>query len=200
MTTPKPRLILIAGGIGSGKSVVSKILSVLGYTIYDCDAEAKRIMDGSETVKRFLIDNIHPDAVSVDGSINRAVVADNVFSDPVKLRLLNSLVHDMVRDDIATISACNKNGVLFVETAIPKSSRLAEMTQFVIEVTAPTDLRVRRVVKRNNMPEEDVLKRINAQQAECDLSIAPERKFVIDNDGIKPLLPQLQNILKSLGI
>ena len=85
----------IVGGIGAGKSVVSRILKAMGYPVYDTDSWAKRIMDTDSEIHRDLCRLINPEAV-VDGVINRRLLSDVVFADKSLLTTLNSIVHGKV--------------------------------------------------------------------------------------------------------
>ena len=82
-------LIAITGGIGAGKSVVSNVLRVMGYEVFDCDSEAKIIMDSDVEIKHRLITEISPLSVSSDGIIDRRHISSVVFSDKSKLEQLN---------------------------------------------------------------------------------------------------------------
>ncbi|MDE6458817.1 MAG: dephospho-CoA kinase, partial [Muribaculum sp.] len=84
-------LIAIAGGIGSGKSVVSRILRAMGCKVYDCDSEARRLMDNDEVIKCRLAEMIAPEVILHDRSIDRRRLAEIVFADRRKLETLNSI-------------------------------------------------------------------------------------------------------------
>lgn len=187
--------IAVAGGIGAGKSVVSRILRIMGYAVYDSDSEARRLMDGSDEIKHFIRTRIHPDAVASDGSIDRALLGAEVFADESKRLLLNSAVHSAVRADFA--QWCRERQaepLVFVECAILCESGLQNDVDRVWEVTAPVNVRVERVCLRNGLRPEDVLRRISAQQAEADAMDAIERVQLL-NDGLTPLLPQIENAI-----
>ena len=188
------RLIAITGGIGAGKSVVSRILCATGYEVYDTDREAKRLMDRSADIKRRLCDEISPLAVNADGSIDRQHLASVVFANDAKLNALNAIVHGAVRDDIHRwLSLPHSRDVIFVETAILYQSRLDRIVDEVWDVIAPEELRIERVMSRNSCTREAVAARIAAQT----YTPASPHSIIhtITNDGVNPLLPQL---LKSL--
>ncbi|MCM1071899.1 MAG: dephospho-CoA kinase [[Clostridium] fimetarium] len=202
----KPLLIAVTGGIGSGKSVVCRILSSLGYQIYDCDSRAKKLMEESDAIKETLKREITPEAVNPDGSINRRAIADVVFSDPGKLAILDSAVHSAVTADILrwrdnAIAATPAADLLFVETAIPIKSGLYRLVDDIWEVTAPEEVRVARAVSRDNSTEEAVRSRIASQKAESPslrASANPDEGLscrVISNDGSTPLLPAILELL-----
>ncbi|MDE6436166.1 MAG: dephospho-CoA kinase, partial [Muribaculaceae bacterium] len=93
-------LIAITGGIGSGKSVVSRVLRAMGYPVYDCDSQAKAIMDADAEIHRRLCSEIDA-AVVTDGVIDRKRLAEIVFNDKAKLAVLNAIVHSAVKAHLA---------------------------------------------------------------------------------------------------
>lgn len=191
-------LIGITGGIGSGKSVVSRILHCMGYAVYDSDTQAKDIMDADEGLKKRLATHIHPEAIDIEGNINRKLIASIVFSDREKLRVLNTLVHSSVREDLALWKANNETGAkpVFVECAIIYTSGIAGLCDCIWEVTASEDIRINRIMTRNGLSAEDAIKRIAAQRDEC---LSAERAHVIiENNGIRPLLPQIETLLAAI--
>ena len=97
MTVNRHYIIAINGGIGSGKSVVSRIVTVMGYPVYDCDAQARQLMDSSDEIKAAISAGIHHACIK-DGQIDRAMLASIVFEDKEKLAILNSIVHGAVRE------------------------------------------------------------------------------------------------------
>lgn len=194
MTT---RIIAITGGIGAGKSIVSKILRASGYSVYDCDSEAKRIMDTDTRIKSKLISLIHPSIIKSDGTIDRPLLSDIVFNSADKLAVLNSIVHGAVKDDVmATAESMDSGSTLFVESAIVYASGLNRIAGEIWEVTAPEKTRIERVMRRNAMSYNQVKARINSQKDEFG---HPDHHILI-NDGISPVLPQLDNLLRCSGI
>ncbi len=189
-------VIAICGGIGSGKSVVSRLVSTLGYPVYDCDSRAKMIMDSDPGIKRRLCELIHPRSVATDGTIDRRLIASVVFADKQRLEALNSLVHSAVKEDLTRWIEAQTSGPVFVETAILYQSGLDVMTDRVWEVTAPREVRVDRVMARNGLTRADVEARIDAQD-----SYVPPRRHpmveVIVNDGVTPLLPRIEGLLST---
>lgn len=185
-------ITLITGGIGSGKSVVSRVLRAMGYTVYDCDSRAKALMDGSAEIHRRLASEISPSTLNADGTINRPELSRLVFGDASRLAVLNSIVHGAVFDDIRAVHAAMSEGeTLYVETAIPVSSGMDRMADRVWEVTAPEHLRIERVERRSGLNLDQIRARIEAQRSEAVPGAA-----VIVNDGLEPLLPQIEDLLQ----
>lgn len=190
------KVIALTGGIGSGKSVVSSILRIMGYAVYDCDSQAKKVMDSSEKIKRGLLDAFGYDCVDKDGLINRKYLGKVVFDNPKALSTLNGIVHPEVRKDLQEWTRIKKeegNSYVFVETAILKESNLKDMIDLEWNVYAPISLRIQRVMKRNNLSEVDVRARIKSQSSTDGMI-----EFLIINDGVTAILPQIERNLKLI--
>lgn len=188
-------MIGITGGIGSGKSVVSRILRLRGLPVYDCDLEAKRIMDSSEEVLRALNERFGDEVCPAAGPICRPMLARHVFGDDEVRLWLNSLVHRLVRDDVAAWSrrmeaaGCSR---CFVESAILASSGLAAMCDEIWLVTAPESERVARVASRDAADPDHIRRRIIAQKEEENLLRASGICIIaVDNSAMSSLLDQL---------
>lgn len=185
------KLIAITGGIGCGKSIVSLILKEMGYEVYDCDCNAKYLMDNCPTIKDCLKSTFGNDII-IDGTINRVKLANIVFNNKEKLVKLNNIVHFSVKDDLISWKLENsQKKLLFVETAILYQSGLDKVVDEVWEVNAPLEIRIERVMKRNNISQQDVLSRIESQKYE----ILTQADYIITNDDKVAILPQLVTIL-----
>ncbi len=188
-------IIAVAGGIGAGKSVVCKVLRAMGHDVYDSDMRARAVMDSSEAIKKFLVEEIHAEAVDVGGNIDRQRVASVVFVDESKRLLLNRAVHGAVREDF--VQWCERHqsaGRLFIECAILCESGLARYVDTVWLVDAPANVRIKRVCRRNGLTESQVLDRIKAQQAE-ENALRELPYHTILNDDFHPLLPRIEELL-----
>jgi len=194
------KLIAITGGIGSGKSVVARIVKVMGYQVYDCDSRARALMIHDESVRSHLIAEFGPDVYHADGSPNRQHLSTVAFSDNDARLRLNAIVHPATARDIrrwaASISADDAARFAFVETAILRTSGLDKLVDEVWHVTAPTDVRIQRVMARNGLSEQQVRDRMAAQSIE-DVVAAGEQ--VIVNDNITPVLPQVTRLLNTMS-
>ncbi len=188
-------MIGICGGIGSGKSVVSRVLRLRGEAVYDCDLEAKRIMDGSEEVRSALHERYGDAVCPLVGPICRSELAKRVFGNDEERLWLNSLVHRLVREDLGRwheAKASEGCGRCYVESAILATSGLARMCDEIWIVTASEDVRIARIKSRDSLDDESIQKRIRSQQEEETLLNAlniPLR--VINNSGVVPLLSLL---------
>ena len=186
------RLIAITGGIGSGKSVVSRILKVMGYAVYDTDTQARRLMNQSADVKARLVACFGPE-IYHNGLLNAPRLSQIVFGNNEALSCLNGIVHPAVRRDLRQWAGRCQSRYAFVETALLYESRLCDIVDSIWKVTAPLTTRVQRVMARNGLTEAEVLARIEAQTAEDRVN---EKTHIIVNDGIEALLPQVMRLLK----
>jgi len=185
----------ITGGIGAGKSVVSRILAAMGYEVYDSDREARRLMDADPGIHAALCRDIDPRAV-VGGRIDRALIASIVFADPAALARLNAIVHARVADDFRRRAAASRAPRIFIETAILDTCPpLHPLVDEIWEVTAPDRVRIARVRRRSGLTDAQILARIRSQQTPPApaLSAVPRRR--ISNTPADALLPQIHSLL-----
>lgn len=187
----------IYGGIGTGKSMVSRILKTMGFEVIDCDTVARNIMDSSEMIHQRLINDIHPNAV-LNGVIDRKLVASIVFNDKSKLHHLNSLVHSEVKNYIARRIFATPSETLFVETAILYQSGIDKMVDGVIEIIADKETCIERVMNRNSLSRAEVISRIKSQ--EFNQYCPHPNAHTIINDGREPILPQVESLLRVLKV
>ena len=185
----------LTGGIGSGKTVVANIFKVLGIPVFDADAAAKEIMEKDE----LLITRIKKEFgdESYEGEkLNRKYLADKVFNDSYQLDKLNAIVHPAAIQ--VGIDWAEKQTAPYIikEAALMFEAGSAFNLQYVIGVTAPKSLRIKRVIQRSNLAREEVLSRMNRQISDvikmrlCD--------FVIMNDEQQMILPQVMKIHEQL--
>lgn len=189
------QVVGITGGIGSGKSVVSRFLRAMGYAVYDSDAEAKRIMDGDETLKKQLSEIFGAD-IYAGGRLDRRALAGKVFSDVSALERLNAAVHPAVRVDFRRWAEAHGDAtIVFMESAILTESGFTDMVDAVWLVEAPEEIRVARIVRRDSCSAQEARQRIRAQWSDE----AKERyaSVVLHNDGKKPLIPQILGALQN---
>jgi dephospho-CoA kinase len=189
------RLIAITGGIGSGKSVVSQIVKVMGYQVYDCDQRARALMIESEDVRRQLIEAFGKETFLDDGSLNRQHLSAKAFGNTEALARLNGIVHPATASDMlqwAKTQAGNGAKVAFMETALLRTAGLDRMVDEVWHVTAPASVRIPRVMARSGLSAQQVQDRMKSQTIEEEP--APGEHVII-NDGTAAVLPQISQLL-----
>lgn len=177
--------------------MVSKILRTWNFEVFDCDSEAKALMDADNEIKRRLQEEIAFEIVN-DGVIDRKLLSAIVFADNEKLLILNSIVHAAVKRAINKRASNTLSPVFFIETAILYASGLNEMVDGEWRVTAPEELRIERVMKRNGFSRQQVEARMAAQESEISGKAPNPPLTEIINDISTPLLPQLVAALNSL--
>ena len=179
----------ITGGIGSGKSLVCSILNKLGVPVYHADAEARRLMNSDPELRAAIVQMFGEGAYSGD-VLNRKFLAESVFGDHERLARLNGLVHPAVGQDFIRWAAAQR-GVPYVleEAAILFESGAYKKMDLSVLVYAPRELRISRVMERDRVDREDVLKRMGHQLSEEEL--VPLADHLIYNDGTQMLLPQV---------
>lgn len=186
----------ITGGIGSGKSFVAKIFKSMGVPFYDADKEAKLIMTKSQKVRDGLIQAFGKEVYFENGELNRKWLSAQVFDNPERLELLNSIVHPVVIQDAVDWGNRQIAPYSLKEAALLFESLSYKTLDFTILVIAPEDVRIERVMQRDNVTKEEVINRINKQMSDEEkLKLAD---FVIFNDGKKALLPQIYKLHQQL--
>lgn len=187
------KLVAIAGGIGTGKSVVSHVLHVMGYPVYDCDTEARRLMNEDESLVVGIKLLLGDESYSSNGVLNRDYVSQRMFADGGLVQQMNSLVHPIVLCDIVKWAHTTGSKLNFVETALLKESNMTSIVDDVWQVTAPLQVRIERVMRRNNLTEAQVRARMEHQSSQNAFT-----NHVIVNDNEHPILPQVVALLSDL--
>ncbi len=178
----------LTGGIGSGKTTVSKIFRVLGIPVYYADEAARRLMNSDPELRYELIRHFGP-RVFHHNELDRKYLASVVFSDREKLELLNSLTHPATLRDAAAWLNRQSAPYVIKEAALLFESGATRDLDVVVGVYAPQPLRVQRVMERDGASAEEVMKRIGRQLDEemkmklCD--------HVIRNNEQELLIPQV---------
>lgn len=188
--------LAITGCIGSGKSVVSRMMNVLGVPVYDCDVNAKRLMtdDGFivSELKRMFGDECYED----DGTLNRQYIASRIFTDKENIKRVNSLVHPVVKRDFEEWAAKQESSVVAVETAILYESGMIEAVDKVLVVWADRETAINRTMQRSGMNRIQVENRMNNQMSVDDLLLMSD--YSLYNDGDEPLLPRVMSVVEEL--
>ena len=191
------KLIAITGGIGSGKSVVARLVHVMGHEVYDCDSRAKALMTENEEVRHLLIEAFGKETYHNDGTLNRQHLSEVAFGDDKALARLNGIVHPATARDMqqwGQRQADNGARVAFVETALLRTAGLDRLVDEVWHVTAPASVRIPRVMARSGLTEQQVRERIAAQSVEDALATG---EHPIINDDVTAVLPQVLKLLSK---
>jgi dephospho-CoA kinase len=181
-------IIGLTGGIGSGKTTVAKIFEVLGIPVYYADQEAKRIMNEDDTLRVALTRLFGPAAYS-NGVLNRRYISSIVFEDKDKLAQLNAIVHPVTIADSDRWMKAQTTPYAIKEAALLFESKSYQQLHYVIGVSSPLQLRIKRVMLRDAITELEVQRRINNQMPEEDKMKRCD--FVIINDEEHLMIPQV---------
>ncbi|MDF3028563.1 MAG: Dephospho-CoA kinase [Fluviicola sp.] len=190
-----PKTIGITGGIGSGKSIVSRILQLMGYPVYSSDQRAKEIMQEDQPLIADLKKLFGEEAYQ-DSNLNRPYIAAQIFRDDSKRTAMNELVHPAVRADFQNWVKQQKSPVVFQESALLFETGSYKLFDGVILVSAPEEVRMKRVKERDQLSDQQVQARFNAQMPEEEKMKLTD--LVIQNDGNHLLVPQILNLLKRM--
>jgi len=184
--------IAVTGGIGSGKSFVCEIFEKIGVPVFYADKSAKEIMDTDPEVRNELISYFGPEIFDANKNLNRSKLAKIIFNNKTELFKVNKIVHPLVRKEFEEWA--NKQNAPYVieEAAIVFESGLAHLFDKIICVTAPLEIRIERVMKRDRLTHNKVLERMKNQ--ESDEKKIEKSDFIILNDNKEMILPQIINI------
>jgi dephospho-CoA kinase len=187
----------ITGGIGSGKSVVSKILSLLDIPIYLSDDEAKRLTATDEAIRRELTDLLG-DELYQGGMLNKQMLANFLFASAENAEKINAIIHPQVKQDFRRW--CTRHSALqFVamESAILFESGFDSEVDVVVMVYAPQEVRIQRAMMRDAASRTQIEQRIKRQMD--DVAKCSKAHYVLINDDKTALIPQVLQLLVSLS-
>lgn len=189
--------MLVSGGIGSGKSYILNTFNAMGVPSYDADSRAKGLYDTDVELLRSVVAVAGRDVLDADGYLDRKALAAKIFSSSCVKERVEALVHPAVMRDFAAWRERQASDMVIMESAILlEHPQLLKAIDYKVVVTAPQDVRIKRVGARDNTTSEQVLSRISSQWS--DERRVAMADFVIENDGVKPILPQIVVILEFI--
>ena len=186
----------LTGGIGSGKSTVARILIAMGYPVYFSDDRSKFLTDTHPAIRQGLIELIG-NHIYKGNQLDRSALALAIFSNNELRVKVNQLIHPIVRLDFDGWVDEQNHEIVFNEAAILFETGAAERFDAMVLVTAPEELRISRVMQRDQCTREDVVNRINHQWT--DEQKAKLADAVIVNDDVQPLIKQVELMLTQLA-
>ncbi len=188
----------LTGGSGSGKSCAATYLQSLGAYVIDADKIARQVVAPGEPAL-FEIEKAFPGVLFPDGSLDRKKLGSIVFSDPEALSLLNSITHGYIKEEIVKAVANSTQALLVIDAPLLFDCGLDSLCSSCIGIIADKTLRIRRLMSRDGLTEEEAKNRISSQKTEdffrqnCD--------YIIENNGEETALRhELDSILKELNI
>ncbi len=190
------KIIGLTGGIGSGKSIVTKVFRELKIPIYNSDVEARKLMNNSKNIVVAIKEKFGDDIYLENKKLNKKKLSKAIFKNKNLLNIINSIVHPAVRKHFLEWTKKQTSRYVIKETAILFESGTSEYTDMIITVTAPERLRIRRVKDRDKISIKRIKRIINNQIS--DKEKINRSDFVIYNDGEQQILPQILKIHKKL--
>lgn len=176
------------------------MLQKMGFAIYDCDREAKRIMTTSPEVMRALRQLVGDRVYTEDGQVDKQVMSAYLFAGAEQAAAVSGIVHPAVgRDFLAYASRCSAQLGCVMESAILIESRLTPLVDKVVCVQAPLSVRLSRVQARDGLDEESIRRRIARQMADEERQAYPF-DYVLHNDGTSDLMLQLRAMLTEFKL
>ena len=185
----------ITGGIGSGKSVVSDVIRLLGYPVYNSDIRAKELSDTNPIIRQSLV-ALFGSAIYTDNQLNRPLLASHLFQNSSQRKAVNAIIHPVVFADFNKWCAMQHTALVFAESAILVESGFSALMDKMIVVDAPHKLRLQRVVERDVVTMEQAQKRMEAQMDSVDL--CKRADYVIYNDNEHLLISQIVDTINKL--
>lgn len=189
----------LTGGIGSGKSYVSAILRTMGIPVFDSDTIAKELMIKDDFIVSSLKQLLGDEVYLESGYLNKPLLAKYIFSSKSNADKVNSIVHPRVKTAFiqwAESLSIKGTPIVAMESAILFESGFDDVVDKVIAVDAPVDVRIGRVIKRDNTTPEEVLRRINSQMNEAEKLAKAD--YILVNDGVMSVDGQLSYIISLL--
>lgn len=187
----------ITGGIGAGKSLVAEIIKAMGYPVYNSDERAKELTESNPKIKEGLI-HLFGEEIYQNDKLNKFALAQAIFSDNSQREKVNALIHPIVREDFNLWAMAQNNSLVFNESAILFETGSFKNFDAIILVSAPKEIRIKRIMKRDNCSENEVLKRMNSQFSDEEKYQLTE--FRVLNDEQTPLLVQVEKIILNVSL
>jgi dephospho-CoA kinase len=186
----------LTGGIGAGKSYVGRIFSQFGIPVFIADIEARKIQLTNPEVIKKMIDLLGKDIYLQNGDINRKKLAQIIFNDKIVLQKVNEIIHPAVRKAFEEWTKKQTSPYVIQEAAVIFENQQSKNFDKIISVTAPVELKIKRVMGRDNISREEVLKRMKNQLP--DEEKIRQSDYVINTDNQQLILPQIIEIHNKL--
>ena len=184
----------LTGSIGSGKSLIAKVFQNLGIPVFNADIEAKKLYEDLRFLEE--ISKEFGNEVVEDGVLIRPRLANIVFNNRERLEKLNSMTHPKVLERFEEWAKEQSTAFVLHESAILFESGWREHFDAVISVYTPLEVVIERVIKRDGIAEEEVMKRYNNQMNMDDKRDLAD--YIIYHDNKKMVMPQILDIYNEL--
>ena len=189
------KIVGLTGGIGSGKSTVLNQFKNLGINTYSADKAAKKLINSDKGLIKS-IKNLFGDNIYENNILDSVKLSKIVFKDPYKLKSLNSIIHPAVAKDFESFIKTINGDYIVKEVAIIFETNTEHNYNKIVLIRAPLEERIKRVILRDNLSREDVIKRVNNQID--DSTIIDNCDYIIENNNLKDLKEKVLKIHKDL--
>ncbi|GIU83186.1 MAG: dephospho-CoA kinase [Acidobacteria bacterium] len=200
----------LTGSIAVGKSYVCRVFRELGAFVLDADLTAREVVEPNTQGWRLIVENFGKEILNPDGSINRKKLGEIVFADESKRLLLNSIVHPLVieaqNEWLKECEAKNPDGIAIVDAALMIESGSWVRFDKIIVVWCEPSVQLKRLMKRNDLTEEEALRRIKAQMPQeekkkyADFLIDTTKGFRATRKQVISVFEKLNALQKSKGV
>jgi dephospho-CoA kinase len=188
-------LVGLTGGIGSGKSTVSKVFEILGCVIFNSDEVAKQVYFDAQ-VKQAVIDLLSEKAYNNNAEINKTYISQQIFNDTRLLQKLNTIIHPAVIEAFKKFIHSHPYKIIIKESALLFEAKLTDELDKIIVVTADENTRIKRVIERDKTSSDLVAQKIKSQLS--DIEKIKKADYVIRNTDDELVLPQILKIHAEL--
>lgn len=185
----------LTGGIGSGKSTVAELLRDRGIAVYDSDSRAKMLMVNDESLRAALANAFGAECYTEEG-LNRAWLAERVFTSAEELGRLNAIVHPAVMRDFAAWVEAQEGEYVVLESAILLEAGLESHVDVVVAVMAPKGVRIERAMKRDGATAEQIEERMRNQMSDDERT--ERAKYAIVNIDLEELEEDVEQLHRRL--
>ena len=186
----------ITGGIGSGKSTVTKYLVKKGYEVIDCDKLARQVVEKGSPALSEIVQAFGSDILDEEGNLNRSATAELVFHDDSKREILNSITHRAIYDIIDRKVSERPDGSYFIDAPLLFESGMEKDLDVVWLVSCRDDVRIKRIEQRDGMAEDMIQARIASQMDEEEKKMKAGE--ILDNSGTREeLYDQVERLLEK---
>ncbi|MFW6310020.1 MAG: dephospho-CoA kinase [Prolixibacteraceae bacterium] len=186
----------VTGGLGSGKSTVCNVFKILGVPVFEADKVGKELLNKNEKVKSEVIHLFGEEIYNSDGTVNRKKLAGIIFNDEIQLQKINKIVHPEVKIEFEEWLKNQHSSYIIHEAAILFESGFYKLMDFKILVTAPEEQRIKWVMKRDNLNENQIRERMKRQWPEEKKQKLAD--VVLHNDNRNLLIPLIIKMDKKL--
>ena len=193
----KKTVIGITGGIGSGKSAILEAFDALGIPAYDCDSRTKELYREDAALALQVAQLLGAEVLGADGFLDKRKMAARLFVDRSLLEKLEAIVHPAVASDFLRWAVAQPSDIVILESAILLEKPFFDnFADYVITVSAPEEVRVRRAMKRDGATREQILRRMANQWTDAQREMKADMTIITDDTTA--YLPRILELIENL--